>query len=323
MINAFKPPVLLKSPHLQTILSSAGPRAPAVQKAAANISAAARLITVPCEHGVRLHALYNEAPNAQALIVLIHGWEGSAESLYQLSAARRLVEAGYSVLRLNLRDHGDSHHLNEDLFHSCRLQEVVDAVAWAAASFKPERLLLGGFSLGGNFALRVAAQAPEAGIQLDRVLAVCPVLDPEETMHALDGGLSIYQWFFLRKWRRSLLKKMNVFPDRYEFDDLHRFKTLEAMTEFFVVNHTEYPDLHSYLKGYSLEGGRLSNLSVRSHVLLAEDDPVIPVAGLERVARPDCLDVEVTRFGGHCGHLQNYRLESWADAWLLDKAGGD
>jgi len=291
-----------------------------VYRAAAGVRQSARLITVPCQHGVRLHARLNVVEGADRLIVLIHGWEGSAESLYQLSAAQRFMDAGFSVLRLNLRDHGDSHHLNEDLFHSCRLQEVIDAVLWAQQEFQPQRLFLGGFSLGGNFALRVAAKAPAAGIDLACVLAVCPVLDPEETMHALDGGLSLYQWFFLRKWRRSLLRKMAVFPERYVFDDLHRFKTLEAMTEFFVVNHTEYPDLHSYLKGYSLEGDRLAGLSVPSDVLLAEDDPVIPVIGLERVARSDALRVQVTQFGGHCGHLKNYSLGSWADDWLLTKA---
>ena len=32
------------------------------------------------------------------------------------------------MVRLNLRDHGDSHHLNPGIFHSCRIAEVVGAV---------------------------------------------------------------------------------------------------------------------------------------------------------------------------------------------------
>ena len=60
--------------------------------------------------------------------VLVHGWEGNAESLYILSLAQQLFDLGFDVVRLNLRDHGDTHHLNRELFHSCRLPEVVGAV---------------------------------------------------------------------------------------------------------------------------------------------------------------------------------------------------
>ena len=92
--------------------------------------------------------------------MLLHGWEGSADSLYVLSLAQQLFEQGFSVVRLNLRDHGETHHLNRELFHSCRLPEVVGAVGGAAALYLGGRpLQLVGFSLGGNFMLRVAAQA--------------------------------------------------------------------------------------------------------------------------------------------------------------------
>ena len=92
-------------------------------------------------------------------VVLLHGWEGSAESLYVLSLAQQLYRRGFEVVRLNLRDHGETHHLNRELFHSCRLPEVVGAVRSAAAALPRPALQLVGFSLGGNFMLRVAAQA--------------------------------------------------------------------------------------------------------------------------------------------------------------------
>jgi predicted alpha/beta-fold hydrolase len=279
-----------------------------------------RDVLVPCGGGVRLLAHYTAAAPAAPLIILIHGWEGSAESVYLLAATQQFHAAGYSVLRLNLRDHGASHHLNEDLFHSCRLQEVVDAVGWAAAHYRPDRLLVGGFSLGGNFALRVAAVAPENGIKLDRVLAVCPVLDPTEAMDALDSGWFVYRWYFLQKWRASLMKKMAAFPEVYDFSKLRSFSTLTEMTEHFVVNHTEYATLHDYLNGYSLLHGRLAKLEVDSRVLLAADDPIIPVAGLHALDGIPALHAEVVRYGGHCGFLESWRLESWVNDWLLRAA---
>ena len=84
-------------------------------------------------------------PGGPTLAVLLHGWEGSAASLYILSLAQRLFGHGYDVVRLNLRDHGDTHHLNRDLFHSCRLSEMVGAVRRLQADFPAHRLVLAGW----------------------------------------------------------------------------------------------------------------------------------------------------------------------------------
>ena len=95
---------------------------------------ASRPTVLDCGAGVRLsgyHSRQEDAgrPEATTLVVLLHGWEGSAQSLYVLALGGHLFNLGYDVFRLNLRDHGGSHGLNPGLFHSCRLDEVVGAVA--------------------------------------------------------------------------------------------------------------------------------------------------------------------------------------------------
>ncbi|MBP1666476.1 MAG: alpha/beta hydrolase fold protein, partial [Bacteroidetes bacterium] len=66
--------------------------------------------------------------NVRGLVTLIHGWEGSADSTYVLSTAKYLYDKGYDIFRLNLRDHGNSHHLNEGLFHGALIEETFQAV---------------------------------------------------------------------------------------------------------------------------------------------------------------------------------------------------
>ena len=51
-----------------------------------------------------------------------------ADSSYVLSLAALLWQHGFDVVRLNLRDHGATHHLNRELFHCCRLSDVSGAV---------------------------------------------------------------------------------------------------------------------------------------------------------------------------------------------------
>ena len=239
-------------------------------------------------------------------------------STYILSLAAHLWNGGYRVIRLNLRDHGDSHHLNEGIFHSCRLAEAVGAVKWVQSRFPNDTLLLGGYSLGGNFALRIAAGALNSGLRIHRVVAVCPVLDPARTLKAADQGLSAYRRYYLRRWRQSLMRKKAAFPDLYDFKNLESFNYLEEMTDYFVRNYTEFPNLETYLNGYALTGDRLAGVSVPSTMLLVDDDPVIPIEGLEEVNTSKMLRIERNPFGGHCGFINGYGLRTWLDNYFFN-----
>ncbi len=287
-------------------------------KTSAAMSASSEDHIVNCGDGVRL-LLHHTPPNGNAhghVAVLIHGWEGSGMSTYILSVASSLWNAGYRVIRLNLRDHGRSHHLNEGLFHSCRLAEAVGAVQWVQANFPNDALVLGGYSLGGNFSLRIAAAAEKSGLQIERVVAVCPVLDPKETLTALDHGFPVYRAYYIRKWKRSLTRKKAAFPDLYDFSDLQSFTSLTEMTNYFVRNYTDFPNLEAYLSGYTLTGDRLANLNVPSRVLLVDDDPIIPARTFEGVAQSGSLQVERSPYGGHCGFISGFRLQSWLDDYF-------
>lgn len=316
----FTPPRLIRGPLLQSFLANVGPRRKKVVAAAAGMVAQSRDEIADCGNGVRLllqHAVPH-TPDNREVMVLIHGWEGSGNSTYLLSAATQLWLRGYRIVRLNLRDHGNSHRLNRGMFHSCRLSEVVGAVRWIQNAFQDESVSLIGFSLGGNFCLRVAASAVHEKLDIRQVVAVCPVLDPRQTMEALDTGWPGYRYYFIQKWRNSLEKKKSAFPMVYDFANLSRFNTLRGMTEYFVDRYTDFPDLDSYLNGYALTGEFLSGLAIPSTMLLASDDPVIPVSGLDRIARPACLTIERSEFGGHCGFVSSYRLEGWLDGFILE-----
>ncbi len=55
-------------------------------------------------------------------------------------------------------------------------KSVVDAVGWVQEQYADRKICLAGFSLGGNFALRVAAEATDANLSLDRKLDIIGVL---------------------------------------------------------------------------------------------------------------------------------------------------
>jgi len=317
----FTPPALLRNAHVQTMLSSSSLRRLFLRKRMALVRKTAEPVHFTLTDGVRLEGAVTrqrvrEMP--RGLAVVYHGWEGSIDSSYVLQTGASLLEAGWDVFRLNFRDHGDTHHLNAGLFHSCLIDEVVEATTEAVARLRPGQapVALAGFSLGGNFALRVALRAPRIGLPLACTVAVCPVIDPHAGLHALETAPWIYEWYFMHKWRGSLKRKQRLFPAHDYFGREDLGQGLRGMTRSLVERHTDFGTLDAYLDGYAVSGARLSALAVPTTILTSEDDPVIPVREFRELDLPDCVELDIAPRGGHCSFIDNWWLRSFTDDYI-------
>jgi len=312
--TSIAPPRWIRGGHVQSILPSLPWRRPAIERRAQPMLAASVERLIDCGEGTVLQGFHARTGDGRGtLAVLLHGWEGSARSLYVLSLAQTLFERGHELLRLNLRDHGETHHLNRELFHSCRLAELVGALRTIQAEEGGRPLQLVGFSLGGNFMLRAAAAARDAGLAVAHTVAVSPVLDPKATLDALERGSPIYRRYFVLKWSRSLARKQAAWPGEYDFEALLRQGGLRHMTAELVRAHTHFPTLEEYFEGYAITGARLAGLDVPTTIIAALDDPIIPPNDLCRLAAPDSLRIVLTPHGGHCGFFEQPNAPSWAD----------
>ena len=323
---------LLRNAHLQTVLPNFPPWRTRTRWRARALRRCATRWLLDCGDGVRLEAWHTPAvaragagagagagvdADAHApCAVLLHGWEGSVDSCYLLSLGSTLLAAGYQVLRLHLRDHGGTQSLNEGLFHSCRLDDVTGALRAIAARLPGVPLCLAGFSLGGNFMLRAAAE-PGLPRSVAGVVAISPVLHPERAMLALEQGWFAYERYFVRRWQRSLRGKELAWPGRYSFDPLVSDPRLRPMTDVLVRTYAGFATMQAYLEGYAITGARLLTLGVPAGVLLADDDPIIPVDDHQHLARTPWLEVLRTAHGGHCGFLEDWRGNSFADRFVL------
>jgi len=320
MSDTFDPPRWLRNPHVQSVLASSSVRRALFRRRRAALEAVAVEHVLDCGHGVRLqgfHSAQSVLPQARALVVLLHGWEGSAQSSYILHTGARLLAEGCDVFRLNFRDHGDTHHLNNELFHSCRIDEVVGAVRRIADEFARRPLVIGGFSLGGNFALRVALRAPAAGIPLHWVFAVCPVISPHAGLASIEAAPWFYESYFMHKWRGSLKRKQQLFPQRELFSKVELRGSMRELTRWMVQRHTDFGTLENYLDGYSIAGAALSGLAIPASILTAADDPVIPVADFRALTLAPGTELTIVPHGGHCGFIRDGSLHSWAEDFIV------
>jgi len=316
----FNPAFGLRNTHTQSLINSSAYRRRIVSKRSKALLDAEQDWMVDGGDGVRLLGHYSPQPAAsKGLVILFHGWEGSSRSNYIVGAGGMLFDRGFDVFRLNFRDHGDSHHINTGIFHSCRLDEVVHAVKDIQQRLGARNWALSGYSLGGNFALRVALAAPSAGLSLGQVVAVCPVVSPSNTMKSMEEGPSAYENYFIRKWTKSIKLKERLFPDDYEYEEWHTLGSLRERTGFMATRYYEFDSLEQYFEGYSIAGNRLAALQIPTTILMSEDDMVVPVSDFLDLPDNEKVELLVSRYGGHCAFLKNWKMESWADDVIVER----
>lgn len=314
--SRFRPPFFLQSASVQTTLASAGLRALGKNRM---VDSARQMILTTVE-GVRLAGYMSRQPkpHTNGLVILLHGWEGSSNSTYIRTTGRFLFGQGFDIFRLNMRDHGPSHHLNTGIFYAILLDEVFDAIRQITERESPNPVFLAGFSLGGNFALRIArkcATDPIRGVK--QVVGISPVLDPDKATDRIDEHRFI-QTYFLKKWRHSLSIKQRLFPDLYDFSALLKIDTVREMTARLLEKHSPFDSEREYFKGYTLINEALSDIKVPTTIITAEDDPIIPVEDFRELAISDSIRLLIQPHGGHNGFIQGWRLTGWYETVMAD-----
>ncbi len=314
----FKPPLVLRSARLQTVLASFSWRG--FDKSPLLSAAVGKEIRTA--DGVRLTGSYSSTGTGRprALMILLHGWEGGIDSTYILSAGDFFFRHGLDVFRLNLRDHGRSHHLNRGLFYSTLLEETHAAVMQAAAAAGRPAVYLCGFSLGGSFALRIArrfSQAPDPRVDLRHVVAVSPVLNPSRSTEAIDRH-PLLRRYFIRKWRRSLRIKQRCFPDLYDFGDILTQGSILRITESLLARYSAYNSAEAYFGDYNLCGQALAPIEVPTTIIAAADDPIIPVDDFYNLQLPRSVRLIIHRHGGHNGFVADWAGRRWHERFILD-----
>ncbi len=292
------------------------------------MNAAARDIILKTPDGVKLMGSYSQHDQlpTKGLVILLHGWEGSAESTYILCTGRTLFRNGYNILRLNFRDHGESHHLNEGLFYAVLLEEVFQAVKQATRLAGELPVFLAGFSLGGNFVLRILQQCIDHPIvNLHHAVAISPVLDPEKATHKTDQTFLI-RLYFLKKWFGSLKKKQQLFPKLYDFSKVFSLNTIAAVTDVMLHDYSDYGSLKDYFRQYSVVKEAIKDITIPTTIITSADDPIIPVEDFYQLETNDLTTLIIQPYGGHNGFIDGLYLKGWYEQRMImifDEAARD
>ncbi|WP_152563353.1 YheT family hydrolase [Ruegeria halocynthiae] len=308
-MDRFAPPTLLRPAMVQTALASARFR----KSRSAVLEAASRHVTLDVGAGLQTTCLYAPNPAAKGLVILLHGWLGTPQSAYVVSTAKYLYAQGYSVCRMTLPEHGDAIALNSDFLHAARTDELYRAVEQVAAWAEAQPVGLVGYSLGGNFALRVARGLRDRPIpQLTRIYAVSPLFNPASAAVMIDGN-PLLRSYFTRKLRKWLRDKNAAFPDQYPIADILGCSTITDMSHLIVGRWTGFAHLSDYFAAYQLAAGDMRGCPLPLTIFGAHDDPVVDAADVAKLRDMSGVDLHLSARGGHNGFCDTLAGPSYFD----------
>jgi len=316
MNDVFIPPFYLRSTAAQTLLAGSSIR---TWGANPMLEVAQEVVLNPIED-VRLQGFFSKQTHEQTkgVVMLLHGWEGSVSSAYILGTGRFLYNKGFSVFRLNYRDHGETHHLNPGLFYAVLLDEVFNAVRQVSEYERELPFFLIGFSMGGNFALRIVRKCAESPIgNLAHVMSISPVLDPEKSTYAIDDNYFLRR-YFLMKWKGSLQKKQESFPELYDFSEVLSLDTIAAMTDLMLERYSDYESASDYFSHYAVLNDALADMDIPTTIVAAQDDPIIPVGDFYDLKLNSQTDLIIHRHGGHNGFLETISGRAWYERKMIE-----
>ncbi len=317
--DGFTPAWLLKNPHLMTLIPRYWPRL----RWKEGLPTSERLFTT--QPGTQLLGLchWQIDPTMAPTAVLVHGLEGSADSHYMRGMAAKAFSAGFNVIRMNQRTCGGTDHLTPTLYNSGLSNDYRTILHELRERNGLSRIWLIGYSMGGNLVLKAAGELQRSETALAGVVAVSPNIDPTQCVAALEEPRNwVYHAHFLSSLKARMQRKAALFPGHWNLSPLRSMKTITQFDDTYTARDGGYRDASDY---YNRAGARhvLSEISVPTLIITAQDDPFIPASIFETtgISHNRHIALAMLQHGGHCGFFQQRRYGEdrfWAENRIIE-----
>jgi predicted alpha/beta-fold hydrolase len=320
----FVPAWFLRSPHLQTLWGRlARPRgAMALRR---------EVLITPDDDELVLDHL--DAPASPLHFILLHGLEGSSNSVYIQGLLSVIARHGFAATAMNFRSCArDPRHLSRMLpnrqprfYHSGETTDF-DFVLRTLAAREPEvTFVAAGASLGGNQLLKWLGEHPGQNL-LYAAAAMSVPFDLAAGGAYLETGIGpIYVERFLKTLRPKVRAVWKQFPEvrqKIDFEKTMRARTFREFDDAATAPLHGMRDADDYYTSCS-SIYFLDRIDTPALVLTALDDPFVPppVPQRARQAASAAIDFRVTAHGGHVGFVSGsapWNCRYWAEELIVN-----
>ena len=251
----------------------------------------------------------------QRTVIGLHGLSGSHQSRYLVRLAGQLVDAGIHVLRPDMRGFGDSTLISRGHCNAGAYSDLDDIVQWVRSEISEGPLTIVGFSLGANILLQYLARDPDwVPENVDSAFAVAPPVDLLHCAWNLRQGFNrVYDMSFVKSLHKQLHLRRRHVQGLLDIDIPRLPNRLLQFDDQYTAIVCGFNGAREYYAHCS-SSGILHRIQVPTNILLAADDPLIPLDMFGNVKLSSCTQLLVTESGGHLGYVG--KSESPEAGWL-------
>jgi predicted alpha/beta-fold hydrolase len=304
----YKPPLLFKNRHVNTIYSS-------LFRKTKLLSFKRKRIETLDEDFLDIDLIEN---GSKKIVILCHGLEGSSDSKYIQATAKLLSLNGYSVAAMNYRF--CSGEINRQLvtYHSGKTDDLHAVINFVLPNY--DSVYLVGFSLGGNLILKYNGDSLfSLSPKIKANVAISVPVDLKGSSISLKRFENVlYRWRFLRTLSKKMHLKHQQFPNELDVAPLKKVKTLTDFDDFFTSKINGFKDAEDYyLKASSKQF--IPNISMPTLLINALDDPFLSNSCFPiREAKENSNFFLMTPFhGGHVGFISKGAFY-WSEIQILN-----
>lgn len=265
-----------------------------------------------------------------ALVVVLHGLEGSARSGYALQTYRQLATRGIASVGLNFRSCSGELNRGQRLYHSGETDDLRLVVRRLRERFPAARLGAVGFSLGGNVLVKYLGEEGQGGRQRHGIVAAAAISVPYDLAAGaayMEQGLTrLYGWRLLRSLQRKVRVRAAELGHVVDVRRAVRARTFRAFDAAATAPLHGFRDADDYY-ARSSSARWVERVRVPTLLVHAEDDPFLPPTAVPRdaAAMNPHIHTCFTAHGGHVGFVAGapWKRCHWAErrvaAFLADR----
>jgi hypothetical protein len=271
------------------------------------------------------------AGDPKTRLILLHGLEGSSNSVYMQGMLSAIARRGASATAMNFRSCArDPKNLSRMLpnrrprfYHSGETRDFDFVLSTLAKRHASTTFFAIGASLGGNALLKWLGEHPGQ----TTIAAAATISVPYDlgagAIH-LEGswGGRLYVNRFLNTLKEKVKAVSHKFPDtKLDMDRVMRSRTFREFDDAATAPLHGFRDANDYY-ARSSSIHFLPKITTPTLCISAEDDPFLPREALERAraAASPSVHFVTTPHGGHVGFVgesMTYWAEELAVEWLL------
>ena len=289
--STYQPHWWLKNPHLQTIY-------PTIFRPGPKVNYHRERIQTPDRDFLDIDWVKQ---GSNDLVIALHGLEGSSRSKYIPGMLKAFFNQGWDGLGVNFRGCSGQPNLQPRAYHSGEtgdLQLVLDHIT---TSWNYTRIVLVGFSLGGNVVLKyLGEKGREIHPLISHAVTFSVPVDLSASSTRLDQRENfIYLQRFMRRLRKKVRLKIHQLPAGMNPDNLKNFRQFD---DAITAPLHGFRDAEDYYQRSSSKQF-LPNIRVPTLLVNALNDPFLtpecfPYAA---AAKSKYFFLETPFHGGHVG----------------------